>query len=283
MAPTWYLGPLGDLRALSCPDTGITMNPVRYGGVFQGLSGARSTDTMGIRTDYGFAWASLDADEWYWLESLYTRSVRGPHRLIDPTRKNRLSIGATSLRVTRGTANGVFIDSPFVTTDASSAALMDIPALSKVVFNWSATARNIVFDTGRPTPVFPLETVTGSVHTGASSGSTYNACQLRFDFVTRTGSIVATENVGFTPTPTWARVSITRQAPPGAAGVTMSVVLGANVTGNQVYLNAPQIESGPAPTKWQPGGAAPVVILDQLTSGSRRWPLRDIQMTISEA
>src|SRR5688572_21324044 len=97
--PEWYIGALGALRRLPVPDPGIRMSPVVYGGIRQGLSGARTLDVTGVRMGYDMEFTGLEPDEWMHLEALRTRLIPGPHRLLDPLRRNRLSVEAAAVRV----------------------------------------------------------------------------------------------------------------------------------------------------------------------------------------
>ena len=59
----WYLGPLGDLRPLVCPEPDLSATQVRYGGLHQGLSGARTLDVTGHKAEYEFNTTGDDVTE----------------------------------------------------------------------------------------------------------------------------------------------------------------------------------------------------------------------------
>src|SRR5690606_23969820 len=98
MDKTWYLGPLGKLRGVVGPDAGTTATSTRYGGVHQGLTGARTMDITGHRREVEFQFTYLEKAEFEWLNALHARMVPGPLYLLDPRYRNRLSPQATSLR-----------------------------------------------------------------------------------------------------------------------------------------------------------------------------------------
>ena len=78
----------------------------------------------------------------------------------------------------------------------------------------------------------------------------------------------------------WQRFSITRTAPAKAALVVFRVDLTASNT--YVRLAGPQVEAGSGVTAWEPGGAAPVVVIDQMPTTTPRFPLRDVTVSLLE-
>src|SRR5690606_39453918 len=57
-------------------------------------------DVTGHRDEYELEFRFLDRDEFEWVELLHTRMVPGPHLMINPLKKNRLSWQASKLIVT---------------------------------------------------------------------------------------------------------------------------------------------------------------------------------------
>ena len=94
---TWYLGPLGDLRPLMTPSVDIVNTQERFGGVHQALSGARVMDTVGYRATYDMSWNYMSEADYGLLNALYLRQIPGPHRLINPMKKNLMSHQASTL------------------------------------------------------------------------------------------------------------------------------------------------------------------------------------------
>src|SRR5690606_40132859 len=76
MDRTWYLGPLGKLRGLVCPERGMSDTSTRYGGIHQGLTGARTMDITGHRREYEFEFVYMDKQDFAWLNALDRKSTR---------------------------------------------------------------------------------------------------------------------------------------------------------------------------------------------------------------
>ncbi|MBM7771983.1 hypothetical protein JOD54_002187 [Actinokineospora baliensis] len=270
---TWYLGPLGDLRALTCPEPGITVSQVRYGGIHQGLSGARTLDVTGHKAEYTFQWRWIDPAERLWLEALHTRLIPGPFRLIDPLRHNRLSISAVTL-------NGPGITVPTATRTWTT----DWPALagpgyrSLRLTGWGGETNTVTFDQAVKTAVFPEEQMVGSVWLKADAAV---SARIGFEWFDRTGAQVGTNYNTVSITTTWTRFSMFRLAPVGAVSGVFQF-RGQTYT-TPVQLAAPQFERGSTPAAWETGGGAPVVVLDQLALTSPRFPLVDCDLTLLEA
>lgn len=277
---TWYLGPLGDLRALTCPEPDIKDTIVRFGGVHQGLSGARTVDVTGHRSELEFEWKYMEKAEWKWLQALHTRHIPGPFRLIKPTGVNRLSLAASSCKAVPSTQGlGVY------TTVNTVERAVDWPAeadpgydcLRVTVFSTSQVIR---WDYSTQTPIFPGETVTGSFYgKGEAAGQTFN---LTMDYYDRTGTQTGSAPwQSKTLTTGWQRFSITATPPAGTAAVVMAVVTAAYVT--PMRFAAAQLETGSTPTEWEQGGYAPTVHIDQLDTSSPQFPLTDATLTLLEA
>ena len=81
----------------------------------------------------------------------------------------------------------------------------------------------------------------------------------------------------------WTRVWYTyHDQPTNARAASLSLVLGAYST--PVYIAAPMLEAGVTwPSDWDMGGAAPVVIMDQIPASSGRYPLRNVELNLLEA
>lgn len=273
MAPTWYLGPLGDLRALTCPEPGISMTDVRYGGIHQGLSGARTMDVTGHRAEYAFQWTFMDDAEWKWLRALHTRHIPGPFRLINPMRVNRLTHQAVSLE-----------PSALTIPSAARTWVIDWPVDADPGYRcmrltgWGNEQNTVSFDLVKKTAIFPTEAVTGSLFV---KGDALATARLGIEYYDRAGvrvppSSFATINI----TTSWQRFSIHRVAPPEA--VSLVFAFRGDTFTAPVQLAAPQLEAGTSGTPWEQGGGAPVVVVDQLSTASPRFPLTDCAMTLLE-
>lgn len=277
MATTWYLGPPGDLRALHCPERNIDITEVRFGGLHQSLGGGRTMDITGIKAQYNFNWTYLEGTDYKWLRALHTRLIRGPHRLIDPLKVNRLSVGASSSDITPHRWPY------FVQTDGTTLEYAaDYPSgvLGDKSVRWfDRSASSIVaLDAIKMTDVFPLETVTVSAYLKGESAISVGMYIAWYDKdgVFLSNSSVSTHSV----TTSWARYSATKTAPANAVLGVMSMTSAATTA---FRIAAAQFEAGSSATAWEEGGANPMVLVDQLTTASPRYPVHNCAMTLLEA
>lgn len=276
-SPIWYLGPLGDLRALVCPEIDIDMTVERYGGSFQSLSGARRSDLTGLRQKFDFNFTYLDQDEFKWYEALYQRLIPGPFRLINPLKKNRLTPESSSGRWGGGTAQGLTL------TSGQATMVWDWPTaagtIGGVTTKWSGRVANAVFraDYGKFTTMLPLETVTASVYLKATANLNYN---LIIDWYDRLNHTTSSSIIVAAVTTSWQMFSVTATAP---AGTMKAIFAGySSNTAADVFLGPMQFEAGATATAWELGGGSPVVSVDQLPVTSPRFPYRNISMTLLE-
>lgn len=279
MAPTWYLGPTGDLRALVCPEVDIDISVQRYGGIHQGLSGARALDVTGHRQKFEFAFNWLSDDEYAWLEALHLRQIRGPYRLLNPLKVNRLTPESSFGFVGGGTAQGAMTTGGVVTQvyDWPSGVGVGTGMATKWT-NRPAGTPVFRFDDARRTTVIVGEQVTASVYLKASTSMTIN---LIIDWWNRTSQTTSTTVVPASVTTSWTRFSVTGTVPAGThtarfAGYTSNAV-------PDIYWAAAQFEKGASATAWDIGGGSPVVLLDQLSTISHRYPLYNTTLTLLEA
>lgn len=288
---TWYLGPLGDLRPLVCPDTDVKINDVRYGGIHQGLSGARTMDVTGLRSEIEMEFSFLDQDEYQWLDLLHSRTVPGPHWLINPLRKNRLSQQATRLVVTPFGKAGVRPPvGARVGVPLSAPSALGFRPRTVFVWDWTDQSPRVVFDYGKLIPVLPNETLSGSVWLRADTGS-ITGSTLQFEWFDIAGEPVSgtpsTSSSSFSlSNGTWARQALEAVAPPaGAVSCRFSVVIGtlSDPDDTTLAFTAPQVEAGESATDFEVGGGAPMVLIDQLETESPRYPYRNVTLKMLEA
>lgn len=283
MDKTWYLGPLGKLRGLVCPEPGMTDTSTRYGGVHQGLTGARTMDVTGHRREFEFEFTYLEKAEFEWLNALHTRMVPGPLYLLDPRYRNRLSPQATSLRSTYNAANlglqvsvGVARD---LTRDFPDDILYGTHSLAATSFTENQT---ITTDAGALTPVREGETITGSWYVRAVGDAPTQEFSLSFEFYDADRQLQGTSSLTeFTAVEDWNRYSHTATVPDGVSAVVMRLTFAAYNTA--VRLAAPMVEEGENSTEWEQGKAAAMVLVDQLQTSSPIFPLTDCTLTLLEA
>lgn len=274
---SWYLGPLGNLRELDTPEVGLTVTDVRYGGVHQALSGARTMDTTGVKQDLSLTFRLLPETDYRWLQALQTRHIPGPHRLINPLRKNRMSEYAASCNAVSSSRPGLRFsggdwdwqnDWPSA-AGFGSRSLRWYTRTASSIAAWDAEYRNAIF---------PLEQMTGSVYI---KGDSSVAATLRLDYYDNTNTFLSSSTTeAAAVTTSWDRYSITRTSPVGACAVRLVLAAVATTT---MRVAAAQMESGATATPWDQGGGAPMVLVDQLPSTSPRFPLMDCTVTLLEA
>jgi hypothetical protein len=277
MAGEWYIGPPGDLRQLQCPEIDLAVSDVRYGGVHQGLRGARTMDVTGTRQDISLAFTHLDEADYRWLQALQTRHIPGPHRLISPLRKNRLSVQAASVNPAASVRPGVKLSAgnwEWVNDWPSAAGY----GMRSIEWSGRTASSTLKFDSVQGTPIFPLEQFTGSVYI---KGSSSVSASLTVDYYDRYGTFLSSATPeAASVTTSWARYTITRTAPASAALAVLGVTAVATTT---MRLAPPQFEAGASATSWDQGGGAPMILVDQLPSTSPRFPLMNCSVTLLEA
>lgn len=291
----WYLGPLGHLRELPVPNPGITDTVTRYGGIHQGISGARTVDITGHRGSYVLEWTSLLPEEFDYLRALHLQLIPGPYRIIDPRYKNRLSVQSSTMHAVRGHPT-----SPMralgVTVPQSAAFqwVNDWPeevtlgTRSLRVFNYltgGAQLYPLRLDLGYFVPVFPGETVTFSVYARTEASESH--CSLAMDFLDdQLVDIGDSAYPKFTLSQEWQRISVSAVVPGDCVAVSPKITPGQwNTPGDEaepIRLAAPQVESGDTPTSWQLGGGAKTVGIESLSSSSPQYPYQDCTLTLVE-
>jgi hypothetical protein len=233
-------------------------------------------DVTGIKKQYQFSWNYLDQAEYEWLRALHTRLIVGPHRMIDPLMKNRLSLG---------TSDGNLAPHKYSFYTASAGLLsnqLDYPAglIGRRSVRWSdRTASSVLrLDLDKGTDVLPLETITHSIYLKGASAVSVDVLVAWYDrdFVFIGDSGVSTHSV----TTTWARYSGTKTAPTNAVMGILTLHATATTT---IDMAAPQLEAGSSATAWEQGGANPLVLIDQLATVSPRYPVSNVTMTLLEA
>lgn len=273
---TWLLGPPGDLRELVTPETGISITEVRYGGVHQSLNGSRAMDVTGVKTDVTLTFEYLEEDDYRWLQALHTRHIPGSHRLINPLRKNRLSMYAASCNATPSRRPGLTFSAGLGdwVNDWPTAAG---PGRRSTLWSSRTASSEALFDNGRPASVVPGDVVTFSVYVkGASAVSAI----LEIDWFDQYNTEVATSTTEpISVTTSWQRFSITRTAP---AGAYMGRAQLSAVATTDMYLAAAQWEAGATATAWDQGGGELEVLIDQMPANSPRYPLMNCSMTLLE-
>lgn len=279
MSSTWYLGPYGDLRALECPEMNLTAPVIRYGGVHQGLSGARTVDITGFKQEYNLELEWLSASQMDWLNALFTRLVPGPLYAISPLKKNRMSSQSSAVRVgTLVNTPGIYADQGLLTNVADyPTGVLGAVALQNAGYGSGNVIR---FDKARPIPVFASEQVTFSLYLKAASAQ---AVTLVLDGFRANGTQTTSPSVPLAVTTAWQRFTITATTAADAVKMAPALVFNLGGTYPSIKMAAPQFEASATATPWQAGSGAPRVVIDQMPITSPRLDYYHVSLSLLEA
>jgi hypothetical protein len=133
---TFWLGNPPGLTALPSPDRGITPTLVVASSVRATIGGGQAVSRApgpGRRT-YTLSWSWLDPDTFSVLEEFYTGARgAGPHALLDPGRRNKLSANQSAPGAVSNDTDGFTVDASEAL--ASAADLLYPPAVRSL--KWS--------------------------------------------------------------------------------------------------------------------------------------------------
>jgi hypothetical protein len=277
---TWYLGPAGNLRPLICPERDITINLVRYGGVHQGLSGARTMDVTGHKYEFTFNWKHMEKSEWVWLEALHTRYFPGPFWLISPLKAQLLTRESSAFKSAINGTHGLEGSSVTIGVNTDWPTNVGI-ATSSLVVTGTGTGGTITLDEGLGFPAVAGETywvnlyVKNTVVAGLTTENTF-----AINWLNSSGAVIGTPTqVTLGQSGSWTQVSLSSTPPAGAVTGFVKFLI---KNGATYRFAAPMVNIGSAALPWEIGGGASLVVVDQLSTSSPRFPLSDCTMTVLE-
>jgi len=273
---SWLLGPPGDLRELVTPETGINITEVRYGGVHQGLNGARTMDVTGVKTNIDLTMDYLDEADYRWLQALHTRHIPGPHRLINPLRKNKLSIYAASCNMEPMQNRALYFDAGTAdwVADWPTAAGPGWQSVRWYNRVGTSTAR---WDADKKFTCTPGEAITASVYLKGNSSFTMTTA---IDWYDKYNVYLSSTSGSAAVTNTWTRFSLTGTPPAGAYLGFFAMYSASTV---ETRIAAAQVELGSSATAWDQGGGDLMVLIDQMPATSPRYPLMNATLGLLEA
>ncbi|MFD1050774.1 hypothetical protein ACFQ1S_37215, partial [Kibdelosporangium lantanae] len=140
----------------------------------------------------------------------------------------------------------------------------------------------LVLDPGAGTPVTPGEMVTASVYLRSDAPGP-NTVDLKIVFYDPDDVPHRYTVSSRFLSSTWRREELNSviAVPDGMVAVRLQITAPASQAAFQIA--AAQLETGPTATGWQPGGGAPSVLVDQLTTSSPRYGYLDCSLTLLEA
>lgn len=280
MAGEWLLGPAGDLRQLECPERNVNVTPVRYGGVHQGLSGARTVDVTGVKMQVDLTFPYLEEDDYLWLEAMHVRHIPGPVYLINPLKKNLLSKEASMSNTSYSAGPGVYSPTAGYThnwewENSYPSGVPGVRAVKRTGLPGTSVTFNI--DDSKRVPVTVGTAYDFSAYMKADSAKTVTFGIGWFD---KDAGFLSLDTSAKSVTTSWTRFDITATAPASAA---LALPFWISTTNVSFTSTALQFEVGSAPTTWQLGGGSMQVFIDQMPTTSPRFPLRNCSLTLLEA
>lgn len=107
-----FVGPLGALEPLPdvAPSGGTSVGVTRIGGMHRSLAGGMTVDTFARKRTWVWTWDMLTEKQLPYVEALQWGHIKGPLRLIDPRRYNRLPEEVASCGTTSGSAQKFLAD-----------------------------------------------------------------------------------------------------------------------------------------------------------------------------
>lgn len=276
----WYLGPAGDLRVLECPEVNLNITDVRYGGVHQGLSGARTIDLTGVKMQIDLQLNYLSETQHLWLRAMHTRHIPGPVYLVNPLERNLMSKESAMSRVVYFDGNGVYSNTSAYphNWEWEASYPTGVPG-TRAVKRTGIPASSVKWqiDAGRKIPVTAGAAYDWSAYLKSDSAKTIT---FGIDWYDKAGVFLSASTSAKSVTTSWTRFDMSATAPANAA---LAVPTWTSTTNVSFTSTALQFEAGSTPTSWTLGGGSMAVMIDQMPTNSPRYPLRNSNITLLEA
>lgn len=285
MATTWYLGSVGNMVAIPDPDGPADIGMELRGGVHQSLTGATTVDRVAVPRSWPLQWTRLDEDTVTYLELIGHGLVKGPLRLIDPMRRNRLPRRiATGGSLRRSVAD-------FTQTGGSAptwAAVTGPPATVPVrgAISWqrttTAAASLTTAAAGDRVPVIVGELI--RVSCWVRNATTQAAVAL--DAWDSAGAAARTTGTATTlSVSTWTQLTVNYTVASGRVSLSPALVVASGQAASTLHATGWQISMQSDPLTWTLGGGTPVVVASELSQG---YALLDVprltwKMTLRES
>jgi len=304
--PMFWLGPLGRLLPLACPEQNVANTVEAQQATNTSVSARNTVDLQGFRRQWTMTEAWLDSDEVSMFEAMFTGIMMPPHRIIDPLRKNRFRPSVSAPRLTslwNGSADAWYVPSgqglalsvpndtgPYIEY-VSEGDLREVSwrpdyeimwdsvgAGNRLYPNGALKADNLTAYKSRVDPVLPGETITMSFWAHKTGTPNFNF------FLATVNSVMQYSLSGLAMTissSTWQRYSLTYTAPTDGSVVGVFPIFSALGDG-VLNLGPAQLESGNVASQWETGYGAPEVVITQFATVSPRYPMTTASLTIQE-
>lgn len=279
--PEWMFGPAGDLRPLPNPTPGVSATLERFGGTHVAISGSRTVDTFGHKSNYSFTLGNLLPEEVSWLEMMAMARTGRELYLLDPMRPNMLDrYYASGLRTSGNNSTRGFT----TFTDPAAAPAAWLPGFV-AVSSLSNTSDAFLSSDGAMVPMNNQPfTVSAFYQTSTSDLQVYHNVQY-FD-ANQAAIIQNSGPLQTVPTGGWVRLSSTLTPPAGAAygRVRFSVASQGESYASSVSVNIAGLQANMGSTLAQTssGGGAIRCVVDSFDVDSPRYPLQNVSMTLME-
>lgn len=286
--PEWLFGPSGDMRPLPAPATDVVNTVQRFGGIHNAINGARTVDVLGHRANYEFDLPYLNPEEYFRLEALYTETIPGPFKLIDPLRKNWFSREAALVRPADASGRGV---------TPGNSSIGDWVRVTNGPVDWNQRSIEWTGLTNAPANGgylrfdknynFPrsVGVLTASAHVNPTEQISLYWHAWNYDSAgTQLASSIQSAQV--IPANTWTRIVYTYPTPP-AGTVTSAINLwyvpssGALTTTKVLVMN-PQLELGTTATAPAFGGGLVTAVIESMDATSPYYPYQSVALKILE-
>lgn len=299
--PMFWLGPLGRMIPLACPEQGLSNSVSQQAAQNATLSMRRVLDIQGYRREWSMNQAYLDPEDVSALEAMFMGFLMPPHRFIDPLKRNRLrpsvsaprrapmwngGVGSWELLPGSGTII-VLEDQDYETVSyVSEGDAREVSYQIDSGLSWnSGGAGSRLYPNGGPLirphsvdPILPGETLTLSFWMKMTGTGTFT-----FSLYPVNASMVTGTPEEFEVTSsTWQQYTITYTAPVDGTVVGLYPLLATEDSDVSLQLGRAQLEAGDVVNRWEPGYGAPEVAITNLDTVSPRFPLITASLTITE-
>lgn len=298
--PYYWIGPLGALVPMACPEGTVTSGLRLVGNIQQALNGRQMMDVTAYRREWDMSESWLDANDFAFLETMLATTHDQTLRLIDPLIENRARLFASltsdfvgyaqvrnAWKVSAGAAPTFPLGAWPAISYTSQGDARDVTYGGTRHVLWTLSAAATLSVNGAVTGgVTSLEDVdaarVGEVLTVSAWIKTTGAATvaIRLTGVDSVGTLTTNASSAQTANANWTRISATYTVASGDVGVIPQFVT--TTTSGTISIAGIMINEGNAPGVFVRGGGSSEVIMSGLSTDSPRFPLINAQIALSE-